>query len=408
MNGSEKKTGRRRGAIAPMTVLLLLPLAGMLAFSVDVGYMVLVQTELQNAADAAALAGAERLQELYVQFYMPGQTQQAQIYNKAVNNTGTTDCPKYTAKKYSNYNKAGNVAITVLDGDISFSYRDGSSTIQAPAYPDRFPNTITVLARRDGTANTSLSLFFGKLFNKNSVDLTAVASATIYAGEATSATPIPGVNAHILPVALDINIWKEFLVSGKSGGPSGSINYDDNGIPQLHVYPNPGNAPGSFGLIDVGPPQNNVPAFRNWIDEGQTPNDIQYLIDHDLLPVSVASPKWWKCGPGMKSTLVDNFAAVMGQPNLIPLFTPHEGLPGEPGYQAARGSGSNADYSVVGFVGVTVTQAEGSGSNMHISVQPYAVVDPTIVISNPTPARPPSSPTLGNMTTTFISAKLTQ
>ncbi len=396
----------RRGAIAPMTVLLLIPLVGMLAFSVDVGYMVLVQSELQNAADASALAGAEKLQSLYVQFYTPGQTQQSAIYNKATNNTGTWDCPKYTAKKFGSYNKAGNVSITVPDGDITFSYRDGSSTVQSAAYPERFPNTITVTARRDGTANTPLNLFFGSIFNKNSVNMTAIASATIYAGEATSATPIPGVNAHILPVALDINIWKEFLNNGKSA--DGTVHLDDNGIPQLYVYPNPGNAPGSFGLIDVGPPQNNTPAFKQWIDDGQTPNDIQYLIDHDMLPVSVSGPKWWKCGPGMKSALLPNFQGVLGQPNLIPLFTPYQGLPGEANYQAAQGSGSNAEYHVVGFVGVMVSQAEGHGSGMDISVQPMAVVDPNIVITGPTPARPVTGSTLGSLTTTFISAKLTQ
>lgn len=397
---------RRPGAIAPMTVLLLVPLIGMLAFSVDVGYMVLVQAELQNAADAAALAGAEKLQSLYVQFYMPGQTQQSAIYNKAVNNTGTWDCPKYTAKKFSSYNKAGNVSITVPDSDVTFSFRDGTSTIQSPAYPDRFPNTINVTARRDSTANTPLTLFFGPIFNKNSVNLTAAASATIYAGEATSATPIPGVNAHILPVALDINIWKEFLNSGESG--DGTIHYDDNGLPQLYVYPNPGNAPGSFGLIDVGPPQNNAPAFKQWIDDGQTPNDLQYLIDHDMLPVSTTAPKWWKAGPGMKSTLLDNFQGVLGQPNLIPLFTPHQGTPGSSDYQAARGSGSNAEYNVVGFVGIMVSYAEGQGSGMDISLQPMAVVDPSMIISTPTPARPITGSPLGSPTTTFISAKLTQ
>jgi Flp pilus assembly protein TadG len=384
-----------------MTVVLLIPLVGMLAFSVDIGYMILVRAELQNAADAAALAGAEKLQDLYVNYYMPLQPQRAQIYNTATNNTGVWSSPKYAAKKYATYNKAGNVAITVPDADISFSYKDADGNTLAPAYPERFPNTITVVARRDNTANTPLSLFFGQVFNKNTVNLTATASATIYAGEATSITPIPGVNAHILPVALDINIWKQFLLNGTSG--DGTVHYDDNGVAQLFVYPNPGNAPGSFGLIDVGLPANNVPAFREWIDDGQTPNDIQYLLDNNMLPVSTTNGKWWKCGPGMKSTLVDNFAGVMGQPNLIPLFEPVSTSP----YQAAQGSGSNAQYKVVGFVGVTVSQADGHGNSMDISVQPMAVVDPTIVITNPKPAAPPANPTLGSLTTTFISAKLT-
>jgi uncharacterized membrane protein len=39
---------------------------GMLSFSIDLGYIALVKTDLQTAADAAALAGAEKLQQLYV------------------------------------------------------------------------------------------------------------------------------------------------------------------------------------------------------------------------------------------------------------------------------------------------------------------------------------------------------
>src|SRR5207245_2454966 len=93
-----------------------------------------------------------------------------------------------------------------------------------------------------------------------------------------------------------------------------------NGSPELHVYPYPDNAPGNFGLVDVGPPQNNVPAFRNWIDDGETPNDIIYLLQNNLLPVSLQAPQSWKVGPGLKSTLLANFESVMWVPNLIPLF----------------------------------------------------------------------------------------
>jgi Flp pilus assembly protein TadG len=404
MSHSRNRAGRRLAAIAPLTVLLLIPLVGMLAFSVDVGYMVLVQSELQNAADAAALAGAEKLQDLYVRFYTPGQTQQSQIYNTATANTGTSDCPKYTAEKYAAYNKAGNVAITVPDADVTFGYQDGSGATQAAAFPDRFPNTITVVTRRDSKANTPLNLFFGSLFNKGSVNLTATATATVFTGEANSLTVIPGVNAHILPVALDINVWKNFLATGQSG--DGTVHADANGVPQLYVYPNPGNAPGSFGLIDVGPPANNTPAFSKWIDDGDTPNDVKYLVDNHLVPASTSAPQWWKAGPGMKAGLLSDFQSVIGQPNLIPLFVPYQASP----YQATRGEGSNAQYQVVGFVSVTVSQAEGHGSGMDISVQPMALVDPTVVLTNLTPARPGTgtTTTLGPLTTTFTSAKLTQ
>ena len=71
----------RRGAVAPLAALLLAFLVGMLAFALDVGYMAVVKGELQNAADAAALAGAARVQVPYVQYYLPSQLNQLAIFN---------------------------------------------------------------------------------------------------------------------------------------------------------------------------------------------------------------------------------------------------------------------------------------------------------------------------------------
>ena len=104
-------TNRRRGAIVPLFALLLIPLLAMLAFSIDAGWMVLCRTDLQNTADAAALAGAEKLQNLYVQYNMPGQLSQGTILARALTNSGP-DSPMGTAEKFAALNKAGNVYIT--------------------------------------------------------------------------------------------------------------------------------------------------------------------------------------------------------------------------------------------------------------------------------------------------------
>src|SRR5882672_3669429 len=92
---------RRRGAIVPLFALLLIPLMAMLAFSIDVGYMVLTKAELQNAADAAALAGAQKLQTLYVQYNLPNQSQQATVLSNATSNVagGPMDAAKQIANK---------------------------------------------------------------------------------------------------------------------------------------------------------------------------------------------------------------------------------------------------------------------------------------------------------------------
>jgi hypothetical protein len=344
---------------------------------------------------------------------MPGQTDQWTIYSNATTDLTTTSAPIPTAQRFAAANQAGNVSVTVPASDVTFSYYDGS-TFSSVGFPNYFPNTVNVTTRRDGTANGSLGLFFGRLLGISTVDLTATASATIYAGDVTTLKSIAGVNAHILPVALDVNVWTNYS-KGNFSSPwlTGMLSAGPNNAQQLQVYPFTTNTPGSFGLLDVGPPANNVPAFRTWIDDGATPNDISYLLDNNLLPVSPSAPQPWKVGPGLKSTLVTNFNQEMGVPNLIPLFvpvTPSTIGADSPGnnYVAANGTGQGATYAIVGFAGVTITQATGDGSSMNISIQPSAVVDPTAVLGNVSPARASQLTWFGTSQTTFVSAKLTR
>src|SRR5262249_40916921 len=146
---------------------------------------------------------------------------------------------------------------------------------------------------------------------KGQQELQATARATIYAGDVSSLKAITSVsgltkNARILPVALDINIWQTFYQTGKS--PDGKRHAGPNGAWQIQVYPVPKQTSGNFSLLCVGPPDKNSPTFRTWIDYGMTASDVQYQVDHALVPVSLASPKPWAGGPGMTDTLGANFA----------------------------------------------------------------------------------------------------
>src|SRR5437899_7981806 len=50
-----------RGSVLVLTAAAMVPLLGMVSLSVDVGRLMSTRRQLQNAADAAALAGAQRL-----------------------------------------------------------------------------------------------------------------------------------------------------------------------------------------------------------------------------------------------------------------------------------------------------------------------------------------------------------
>jgi Flp pilus assembly protein TadG len=56
-----KRLGRRDGAILVLMAFLVTVLLGVAALAVDIGYLYVIRNELQNAADAGALAGAAAL-----------------------------------------------------------------------------------------------------------------------------------------------------------------------------------------------------------------------------------------------------------------------------------------------------------------------------------------------------------
>ena len=70
MSVLKSRSARRRGAVVPLMALMLVFILGVVAFAVDIGYMVVVRQELQNAADSSALAGASQLADLGYQVDM--------------------------------------------------------------------------------------------------------------------------------------------------------------------------------------------------------------------------------------------------------------------------------------------------------------------------------------------------
>lgn len=53
-----RKRSKRQGAVTSLAAILMVVMCGLLAFAIDLGYVVLVQTQAQACADSAALAGA--------------------------------------------------------------------------------------------------------------------------------------------------------------------------------------------------------------------------------------------------------------------------------------------------------------------------------------------------------------
>ena len=369
--------GNRRGAVIPLMAILLVVLLAIVAFVVDLGYILKTRQEMQKAADSAALAGASQL--LLPQFSgtNPNTTAPVAISN-AVGEV----------KKYGAANEAGGVYLTLLDNDLVVGYLADpmrSQEVQPWSSGTPFPNAVRVTARRDSSVNGPLSLFFARAMAiptwSGQMSATACASRGYNVTGFRSST----LNSLLLPLAINADLWASFLRTGKSADgavhddytvtrassthtPPNNVTPTRDNIPEFSdVYPN-NNAPGNFGLICLGPPASDTPAFRNWIANGSSPSDLASFGSNGL-QATPSAPATVRGGPGLKSTLQSDLQAVVGQSRIVPLFS------------SCTGQGSNTWYTVVGFAGVSIVKASGHGNNMQVVVQPAVVIDPTATVN---------------------------
>ncbi|GMV98290.1 MAG: VWA domain-containing protein [Phycisphaerae bacterium] len=153
---------RRRGAVIVQTALGLTVIMGFAALSVDVGSIYRVRAELQRTADAAALAAVAELGN-YASGDPMGQA-------------------KTVAAEYAAANKVLGEAVQLAPEDVTFgrayiSDQTGKYVFEAT---EENPNAIRVKVRRTtGSPNGGVPLFFGTIFGKSSVDVSATATAVL-------------------------------------------------------------------------------------------------------------------------------------------------------------------------------------------------------------------------------------
>jgi Flp pilus assembly protein TadG len=147
-----RRNPRRRGAILLLTVFLLIFLLGIIAFSVDLGYVLLAKTQLQTAADSAALAAAATM----------GSSQDESIS---------------TGVRFAGLNKVGEHHVVLKNSDVVYGTWDPTNRVFTPVQ-NGISNAVKVTTRADNTTSGTVPLFFGAVFNQHSVDAQASAVAT--------------------------------------------------------------------------------------------------------------------------------------------------------------------------------------------------------------------------------------
>jgi Flp pilus assembly protein TadG len=149
---SIQNKSKSRGAVLLLTVFLIVILLGMIAFAVDVGYIMMAKTQLQAAADSAALAAAATMGK-------------GLSYATA------------QATSLAGQNKIGNQSILLASSDVVYGTWD-KSTRTFTAITSGYGNAAKVTIRADGSTNAAIPMFFGRVFNLTSTNIKASATAT--------------------------------------------------------------------------------------------------------------------------------------------------------------------------------------------------------------------------------------
>jgi Flp pilus assembly protein TadG len=161
-------TSNDRGAVAVMIAITLPVLLGFAALSIDIGQALVARNELQDVADAGALAGARRLGTIY-QGLSPAQQ---------VSYTMTDPVPVYSdVQNVASQNYGAGRSITVNVGDISIG--QWNATNKTLTVTSTNPDAVRVTARLDGTTNGPVSTFLANIMGISSVDVRATATAAL-------------------------------------------------------------------------------------------------------------------------------------------------------------------------------------------------------------------------------------
>lgn len=129
----------RRGAMLLLFAALLVVVLGLAAFAVDIGFITLTRTQLQVAADSAAMAAAATMAK------SPGEV-------------------LAVARQYAGYHIAGGRPVRLNDQDVEFGFWDPSVRKFTPSRT--LANAIRVTARCDQSTGGQAPLFFAQVFRR--------------------------------------------------------------------------------------------------------------------------------------------------------------------------------------------------------------------------------------------------
>lgn len=357
----------RRGVITIVAALLSIALFGIVAFTVDVGYVLSVKEEMQRTADAAALAACWDYSKQIADGEDP---QDAEASARAVaaeyaSGNVISQAPPEIDANYSNS----------PSGDLVFGYVQDvyGASPQLDTTSSGLYNAVRVKVRRDETLNGQAPLFFAKVFGFVGQSLDSTATAAIVRDVRGFQTPAGDSKVELLPFTLDWHTWHNWQVHCE-GDDDWTWDVDNevvcagsDGWLEVSLYPQGTGSPGNRGTVDIGGSNNSTSDIARQILHGVSKDDLAH--HGGALEFDECGKLYLNGDTGISAGVKDELDAIKGDPRIIPIF-----------YEV-NGPGNNAEYTIVKWMGVRVMDVKLTGpmNKKHVTIQAAPCVTPGVL-----------------------------
>ena len=354
-----RKEQMRRGAITVLSAFLAIVLVGMVAFSVDVGYVLSAKEELQRSADSSALAAC---------------WEYGQRLTKGYNTTASIGYARTKAVQYASLNQVSGHAMTVdtnpsndPSGDIVFGYiadfKNSQSQLVANS-PNGY-NAVKVRLSKNTSTNGQVPYFFARIFGLTGQTLQEEATAGFLQNIKGFKAPADNSNVQILPYALDLQTWNDLIANSGTdnyrwNASTKAVEAGSDGLVEVNLFPQGTGSPGNRGTVDIGSANNSTADIARQILHGISPSDLAAM--GGKIEFNSSGTLLLNGDTGISAGVKDELTSIIGQPRVIPIFS------------SVTGNGNNAQYTIVKWEGIRIVNVTLTGSmstkNVMIQVAP--------------------------------------
>jgi hypothetical protein len=344
---------------------MLTALVAILAFAIDLGYLMVERAQLQRCADAAAMAAAWELAD-------EGMFKSDPYLTAAISDA------RNMARRFAAANDVGGIEPDVdlntsnyLTGDVVVGHLadwSNPNAVLETTDPSKF-NAVRVHVYRNSTRNGVVPSFFARVLGVTGFTAEGTATAALSKNITGFRIPLDEGNINILPYALDESTWNALeagLCDDNWGWDedTGQVLQAGDGIQEVNLFPQGTGSPGNRGTVDIGSPNNSTSDIARQILEGVSPADLAYhggeiKLDGD-------GEIELNGDTGISAGVKDELASIIGEPRIIPIFS------------TCVGPGNNATYTIVKWCGVRIVDVKltGNMNQKRVIVQPCPMVTP--------------------------------